>query len=70
MSRRAFRAWSFHERMEAVRLYREECLSMAEIGRRLGRNVSSVGYQIRRQDAIEERAERREDERRGHVAKR
>ncbi len=48
------RKWLPQETAECVRLYREERLSYKKIGKRLGRNHSSVGYVIRREDMREE----------------
>lgn len=44
------------ERGEICRLYREQKLSMSEIGKLLGRNTASVGYAFRREDLEEEAA--------------
>lgn len=39
---------------EILRLFREERLSYAQIGRRVGRNHATVGYVVRREDLREE----------------
>jgi IS30 family transposase len=49
-----WKRWSRQEVSEALRLWREERLSYARIGEKLGRNHSSVGLVIRREDLREE----------------
>jgi DNA-directed RNA polymerase specialized sigma24 family protein len=39
-----------------LHLYRVECLSYQQIAQRVGRNHSSIGYLIRREDLREEAA--------------
>ena len=56
-----WRRWSAWEIAETLRLYRVEGWSYAKIAVQLHRNVSSVGYVIRREDARDERRERLED---------
>ncbi len=48
--------WTKEEIALAMRLFREQHLSYVQIGRRLGRNHSSVGAVIRREDLREEAA--------------
>lgn len=50
----AARPWTPEEVALALRLWREERLSYKKIGERMGRNHSSVGYVIRREDLAEE----------------